>query len=171
MAAIFSTKWTNKHGDEPTQEWANLILRMNPKRVALAIKNTGTFAPDIKDFIEASKPTYNNIGAPPLFSAYHEYCNNGKDILSDNKVTVGKEWSHKAIYYAKQQLGDVSHLVEKDIKQEFFGAYEDIIGRMFDGEEFPDLEPVLFVQNQTKERVQTELGAATLKSLKKDLGI
>ena len=180
MMEIYSTKWTGGYGDAPTKAWIEGLQNFSPAQIKLGVDKCVSkglaWPPSLPEFVALCHYDAEDIGAPSLDEAYKEACNHGKDILQDcqggYKRTIGKAWTHAAVYQAYKLVDGWQFMDSKKQRELFVSKYEQIIQRLSDGEQFYKPEPVMLIENNpsgVKLRGNTTVGIDTLRAIKQRL--
>lgn len=173
MTAIYLTKWSggygsdwsNVDGDGSVSIWYDLLIDVPWKLIQNGIekcKRELEWPPNPAQFIKICKFKAEDVGAPPFEDAYKEACNLGKDILQDcqsgYKRTIGKEWSHAAIYQAYKSVEGWQFITDEKAKRTIFSTkYDLMIERIVNGEQLEKPERTLAIENPSGVRLKCNM--------------
>lgn len=155
MIEIYSNKWTGGYGVDPSKAWSEGLQNVDPRQIRHGVDKCVSkglaWPPSLPQFMDLCKYDAADICAPSMEEAYQEACNLGKDILRKSTtgpmMTVGKEWTHAAIYHAYTSIDGWQFIDNEKQKRSIFETkYNQIIDRIVSGEQLEKPEPILALE-------------------------
>jgi hypothetical protein len=161
MTAIYLTKWTDDYGVDwqnvsgSISVWYDLLIDVPWKLIEHGIercKRELEWLPKTAQFIKMCKFEAEDIGAPSFEEAYREACNGGVDVLQGCQGgytrTIGKEWSHAAVYHAYKSIDGFNFVGDDKKKRGLFESkYNEMVNRIIGGEQLDKPEPILSIDH------------------------
>ena len=133
MVKIYGHRWTSSYGETDDGTWLKALQALTPAQVGWGLSRCAThradgWPPTLPEFRALCTPTAEDLGLPPLDTAYREAA------LADRD----HRWSHPAVFAAAQAAGlfELRTFPESKSRPLFERAYEIVTRRILAGEQF-----------------------------------
>lgn len=177
------SNWVAAYGPTPNNLWIHALKDIDSKSIQRGVlksisqkRERKGFPPNLEEFVFLCTPAPEDVGAPSLEEAYQEACNLGKDILQDcqggYKRTIGKEWSHAAVYHAYKSIEGWKFITDDKAKRAIFSdKYDLMIERIVNGEQLEKPERTLAIENPSgvKLKCNMSIGEQAIEKMRAEL--